>query len=77
MKLGWNGEYLCDNLVQVEVQCLPIPELEFKNKKEVIQLHNGRFRQRQDFQPIDFDKENFILITFAHLKYLTKMIVTK
>ena len=71
IRMEW-GITIGDNFVEVKAQCLPIPQLEFKNKKEVIQLRNGRFRQQQDFHPIDFDKENCMLITFDNLTNLAK-----
>jgi len=41
------GINIGDNFVEVEAQCLNIPSLEFKDKTEVPQLRNGRFRQQK------------------------------
>ena len=71
IRLEW-GITIGDNFVQVQAQCLPIPKLEFKNKTESIQLRYGRFRQQEDFHPVNFDKENCMLITFDHLQNLAK-----
>ena len=62
-----------ESFVEVEAQCLPLPKLQFGNdKKEVVQLRNGRFRQQRDFKPISFDKNNCMLITFNELVELAK-----
>ena len=66
IRMEW-GINIGDNFVEVEAQCLPIPSLEFKDKTEVPQLRNGRFRQQKDFKPKNFNKENSMLITFDNL----------
>ena len=71
IRLEW-GINIGDNFVEVEAQCIPVPELEFGDKKEVPQLRNGRFRQQRDFNPINFDDHNCMLITFENLVNLAK-----
>ena len=71
IRIEW-GININENFVEVEAQCLPIPELEFRDKTEVPSLRNGRFRQQKDFKPIDFDSNNCILITFDNLKGLAE-----
>ena len=71
IRMEW-GIVIGENFVEVEAQCLPIPQLEFKNKKEVPQLRYGRFRQQEDFSPVKFDNGNCMLITFKNLKDLAE-----
>ena len=71
IRLEW-GINIGDNFVEVEAQCIPVPELEFGDKKEVPQLRNGRFRQQRDFNPVNFDDHNCMLITFENLVNLAK-----
>ena len=71
IRMEW-GIVIGENFVEVEAQCLPIPQLEFKDKKEVPQLRNGRFRQQADFSPVKFDSRNCMLITFKNLKDLAE-----
>ena len=71
IRMEW-GIVIGENFVEVEAQCLPIPQLQFKDKIETPQLHNGRFRQQQDFNPVKFDSGNCMLITFKNLKDLAE-----
>ena len=66
IRMEW-GINIGDNFVEVEAKCLPIPELEFHQKKEVPQLRNGRFRQQGDYNPKSFNHNNCMLITFPKL----------
>ena len=61
------GINIGENFVEVEAQCIPIPELEFGGKTEVPQIKNGRFRQQKDFNPVNFNPHNCMLITFDNL----------
>ena len=71
IRMEW-GINIGDNFVEVEAQCLPIPELEFDGKKEVPQMRNGRFRQQKDIHPVNFNDTNCMLITFENLVSLAK-----
>ena len=71
IRIEW-GININSNFVEVEAQCLPLPKLQFKNKEEVPQLRNGRFRQQADYQPVSFNKKNCMLITFDNLVNLAK-----
>ena len=71
IRMEW-GINFGESFVEVEAQCLPLPKLQFGDKKEVIQLRNGRFRQQKDFKPINFNKENCMLITFDNLVNLAQ-----
>ena len=66
IRMEW-GINIGDNFVEVEAKCLPIPELEFKDKKEIPSLRNGRFKQLADYHPVKFDQNNCMLITFKNL----------
>ena len=66
------GINIGDNFVEVEAQCIPIPQLEFGDKKEIPQLRNGRFRQQRNFTKISFNSDNCMLITFDNLQNLAK-----
>ena len=71
IRMEW-GINIGENFVEVEAQCLPIPHLEFGDKTEVPQMRFGRFRQLKDFNPIDFNSNNCMLITFDNLVQLAK-----
>ena len=71
IRMEW-GINIDENFVEVEAQCIPIPLLEFGDKKEAPQMRNGRFRQLRDFNPIHFNNHNCILITFDNLTNLAK-----
>ena len=66
------GINISDNFVEVEAQCLPVPKLEFRDKAEIPQLRNGRFRQQTDYKAVEFDSENCMLITFNNLVSLAE-----
>ena len=66
IRMEW-GINIGKDFVEVEAKCLPIPELEFKDKKEIPSLRNGRFKQLADYHPIKFDQNNCMLITFKNL----------
>ena len=72
IRMEW-GINISDKFVEVEAQCLPVPKLEFKDKTEVPQLRNGRFRQHEDYKPVEFDKNNCMLITFDKIAELAKI----
>ena len=71
IRMEW-GINIDENFVEVEAQCIPIPLLEFGDKKEVPQMKNGRFRPLRDFKPIHFNNRNCMLITFDNLTNLAK-----
>jgi len=71
IRMEW-GINIDENFVEVEAQCIPIPLLEFGDKKEAPQMRNGRFKQLRDFNPIHFNKRNCMLITFDNLTNLAK-----
>ena len=71
IRMEW-GINIDENFVEVEAQCIPIPLLEFGDKKEAPQMRNGRFKQLRDFNPIHFNNHNCILITFDNLTNLAK-----
>ena len=71
IRMEW-GINIDENFVEVEAQCIPIPLLEFGDKKEAPQMRNGRFKQLRDFNPIHFNNHNCMLITFDNLKNLAK-----
>ena len=71
IRMEW-GINIDENFVEVEAQCIPIPLLEFGDKKEVPQMKNGRFRPLRDFKPIHFNNRNCMLITFDNLINLAK-----
>ena len=71
IRIEW-GINIGDNFVEVEAQCLPIPELAFDGKNEVPQIRNGRFRQQRDIKPVNFNKHNCMLITFDNLVNLAQ-----
>ena len=71
IRMEW-GININNNFVEVEAQYLPIPKLEFRDKAEVPQLRNGRFRQQADYKPVEFDKNNCMLITFNELVNLAQ-----
>jgi hypothetical protein len=54
IRMEW-GINIDENFVEVEAQCIPIPQLEFGDKKEAPQMKNGRFRPLRDFHPINFN----------------------
>ena len=76
IRMEW-GINIGDNFVEVEGHCLPIPKLIFGNKEEVPFLKYGRFRQQRDVEPIAFNKDNCMLITFNHLKELARQDCTQ
>ena len=55
IRMEW-GINIGDNFVEVEAQCLPIPQLEFGSGKETPLLKNGRFRQQKNYSKISFDQ---------------------
>ena len=61
-----------ESFVEVEAQFLPLPRLQFGDGNKDIQLRNGRFKQLRDFNPISFDSNNCMLITFDNLVDLAK-----
>ena len=71
IRMEW-GINIGDNFVEVEAQCLPIPQLEFGSGKETPSLRNGRFRQQKNYSKISFDQHNCMLITFDNLVNLAK-----
>ena len=72
IRLEW-GINIGNYFEEVEAFCLPVPQLEFgNNTKEVPQLNNGRFSQKKDFNPVHFDANNCMLITFENLVGLAK-----
>ena len=71
IRMEW-GINIGENFVEVEAQCIPIPELEFGGKTEVPQIKNGRFRPQKDFKPVNFNQHNCMLITFDNLVGLAK-----
>ena len=71
IRMEW-GINIGDNFVEVEAQCLPIPQLEFGSGKETPLLLNGRFRQQKNYSKISFDQNNCMLITFDNLVSLAK-----
>ena len=71
IRMEW-GINIGDNFVEVEAQCLPIPQLEFGSGKETPLLKNGRFRQQKNYSKISFDQHNCMLITFDNLVNLAK-----
>ena len=71
IRMEW-GINIGDNFVEVEAQCIPIPLLEFGDKKESPQMRNGRFRQQKDFRPVNFSSNNCMLITFDYLVNLAQ-----
>ena len=71
IRMEW-GINIEDNFVEVEAQCIPIPLLEFGDKKESPQMRNGRFRQQKDFRPVNFSSNNCMLITFDYLVNLAQ-----
>ena len=71
IRMEW-GINIGDNFVEVEAQCLPIPQLEFGSGKETPLLKNGRFRQQKNYSKISFDQHNCMLITFDNLVSLAK-----
>ena len=71
IRLEW-GININNDFVELEAQCLPIPKLEFRDKAEVPQLRNGRFRQQADYKAVEFDSNNCMLITFSDLTNLAK-----
>ena len=76
IRMEW-GINIGDNFVEVEGHCLPIPKLIFGNKEEVPTLKYGRFRQQKDYKPVEFNKDNCMLITFNHLKDLARQDCTQ
>ena len=71
IRMEW-GINIGENFVEVEAQCIPIPELEFGEKTETPKINNGRFRQQKDFRPVNFNHNNCMLITFDNLVNLAK-----
>ena len=71
IRMEW-GINIDENFVEVEAQCIPIPQLEFGDKKEAPQMKNGRFRPLRDFHPINFNSHNCMLITFDNLTNLAR-----
>ena len=67
IRLNW-GINISDNFLEVEAQCIPVPTIEFKDHKEVPSIHNGQFRQKLDYKPLEFDQNNCMLITFEDLE---------
>ena len=62
-----------DNFTEVIARCLPLPDIIFgdNNKSEII-MNRGRFRQKKDICPVDFDKNNCMLLTFDNLVDLAR-----
>ena len=62
-----------ERFVEVEARILALPELEFGGiKPEKPQIHRGRFRQKKDAEPINFDSSNCALITFDNIIRLAR-----
>ena len=61
------------NFTQVEARCLSLPNIIFggSSNTELI-INRGRFRQQKDIYPVNFDKNNCMLITFDNLVNLAK-----
>ena len=57
-----------DNFIEVIARCLPLPEITFggDNNSELV-INRGRFRQQKDISPVNFNKDNCMLITFENL----------
>ena len=73
IRLEW-GINIANYFEEVEALCLPIPQLEFgENTKEVPLLKNGRINQKKDYNPVHFDSNNCMLITFENLVSLAKI----
>ena len=66
IRMEW-GINIGDNFVEVTAQNLPLPKLDFDGKSEEVSLRYGRFRQQRDLRPVNFDKNNCMLITFDNL----------
>ena len=66
IRMEW-GINIGDNFVEVTAQNLPLPKLDFDGKSEGVSLRYGRFRQQRDLRPVNFDKNNCMLITFDNL----------
>ena len=62
-----------DNFTEVIARCLPLPDIVFggNNNTELV-LNRGRFRQQKDILPVDFDKNNCMLLTFENLVELAR-----
>ena len=71
IRMEW-GINIGENFVEVEAQCIPIPKLEFGDKTEAPQMKYGRFRQLKDYNPVNFNGDNCMLITFDNLVGLAK-----
>ena len=71
IRMEW-GINIGESFVEVEAQCIPIPLLEFGDKKVSPEMRNGRFRQQKDFKPVHFSSNNCMLITFDNLVKLAE-----
>ena len=62
-----------DNFTEVIARCLPLPDIVFggTNNTELV-INRGRFRQQKDIFPVNFSKENCMLITFENLVELAR-----
>ena len=61
------------NFTEVTARCLSLPDIIFgdSNNNELV-INRGRFRQKKDICPVDFDSKNCMLITFDNLVELAK-----
>ena len=66
------GINIGENFIEVTAKCIDFPSLEFGNSNEKIQLRNGRFRQQRDYHPVNFNKENCVLVAFEDLVNLAR-----
>ena len=72
IRMEW-GINIGESFVEVEAQCIPIPLLEFGDKKVSPEMRNGRFRQQKDFKPVHFSSNNcfqFSLLLQPHQSYI-------
>ena len=63
-----------NDFTEVTARCLSLPNIIFgdlNNKSELV-LNRGRFRQKKDICPVNFDSNNCMLITFENLVNLAK-----
>lgn len=59
------GINLEQNFTEVIARCLPLPKVIFGDLKDSeITLNRGRFRQQKDISPVNFNKDNCMLLTF-------------
>ena len=62
-----------DRFVEVDARTLALPDIEFGGiRPEKPQINHGRFRQKRDAEPINFDSTNCTLITFNNIVGLAK-----